>query len=65
MQRPEQLVHKTVVQHLRLRGVPGLVFFHVPNGIPGHGRRHHVQGAIARGCARGCGRSDPPVIAMA
>ncbi len=32
IRRPEQALQKAVVQHLRIRGVPGLVFFHVPNG---------------------------------
>lgn len=29
---PESAIQRAVVQHLRMRGVPGLVFFHVPNG---------------------------------
>ena len=31
MKHPEREIQEAVVQHLRLRGVPGLVFFHVPN----------------------------------
>jgi hypothetical protein len=59
MLRPEQeLVHKPVVQHLRQRGVAGLVFFHVPNGVRGRGRRAHVQGAIAKGLGVRAGVSD-------
>lgn len=29
---PELKIHIAVAQHLRARAVPGLVFFHVPNG---------------------------------
>ena len=31
-QHPEDILHRAIVEHLRLRGVPGLVWFHVPNG---------------------------------
>lgn len=26
MNRPEQIIHKAVVEHLKIRGVPGLVY---------------------------------------
>lgn len=29
---PEEALHCTVVQHLQIRGVPGLLFWHTPNG---------------------------------
>lgn len=29
---PETALQCTIVQHLQARGMPGLVFFHVPNG---------------------------------
>lgn len=58
MQRPEQLIHKAIVSHLRLRGARGLVFFHVPNAIHGSGRRFHVQGAIAKSLGVRAGVSD-------
>jgi hypothetical protein len=56
--RPEQAIHKAVVAHLRQRGVPGLVFWHTPNGVRGRSRRHHVQGAIAKGMGVRPGVSD-------
>jgi hypothetical protein len=56
--RPEQAIHKAVVAHLRQRGVPGLVFWHTPNGVRGRSRKHHVQGAIAKGMGVRAGVSD-------
>lgn len=56
--RPEQAIHKAVVLHLRQRGVPGLVFWHTPNGVKGRSRKHHVQGAIAKGMGVRAGVSD-------
>jgi VRR-NUC domain len=38
----EQQIHRAVVQHLRQRGVLGLVFVHPPNG----GYRHRAEAAI-------------------
>jgi hypothetical protein len=29
---PEDIIHAAVVQHLELRGQPGLVYWHTPNG---------------------------------
>ena len=43
--RPEQEIHRAVVQHLRQRGVPGLVFTHPPNG----GYRRRTEAAIFSG----------------
>ena len=42
---PEQIIHRAVSQHLRPRGVPGLVWWHTPNG----GRRNRIEGAILNG----------------
>src|SRR5271166_2313369 len=33
MKREEDEIQKAVIQHLRVRGVKGLVYFHVPNGL--------------------------------
>lgn len=30
--RPEEQIHKAVIQHLQQRGVQGLVYWHTPNG---------------------------------
>lgn len=54
IRRPEQQIQKAVVQHLRLRGVKGLVFFHVPNG----GRRSAHEGAIFKSLGVRAGVSD-------
>lgn len=51
---PEAQIQRAVVQHLRLRGVKGLVFFHVPNG----GRRGAVEGAIFKAMGVRAGVSD-------
>ena len=40
--RAEQQIQRAIVQHLRQRGVPGLVFIHVPNG----GKRKPIEAAI-------------------
>ena len=32
MNRPEQKIHIAIIDHLKIRGVPGLVYWHVPNG---------------------------------
>lgn len=63
MQRPEQeLVHKPVVEHLRTRGVPGLLFWHTPQGVKYGGRRNrkgiNIQGAIMKGLGARAGVSD-------
>ena len=42
--RPEQIVHKSVVAHLKARGVPRLVYLHPANG----GARSAVEGAILK-----------------
>lgn len=52
--RPEQSIHRAVVQHLRRRGVPGLVYLHVPNG----GRRSRVEAAIFQALGTRAGASD-------
>lgn len=50
----ETVIHLAVVQHLQLRGVPGLVFFHVPNG----GARSKAEGAIFKAMGVRAGVSD-------
>ncbi len=56
--QPEQQIHKAVVQHLRQRGMPGIVYFHVPNGAHMGGRRGRVQGGIGKGMGVRAGVSD-------
>ena len=54
IRRPEQEIHKAVVQHLRRRGVAGLVFVHPANG----GRRSKVEAAIFQALGTRAGASD-------
>jgi hypothetical protein len=42
--RPAQIVHKSIVAHLKARGVPGLVYLHPANGRA----RSAVEGAILK-----------------
>lgn len=51
---PETAIQRAVVQHLHARGVPGLVFFHVPNG----GYRSKVEAAQFKGMGVRAGVSD-------
>lgn len=52
--RPEQQIHRAVVQHLRQRGVPGVVFLHPANG----GARKPVEAAIFKSLGVRAGASD-------
>jgi hypothetical protein len=54
MTRPEQQIHRAVVQHLRQRGAPGLVFIHVPNG----GKRRPIEAVIFKALGVRAGASD-------
>jgi hypothetical protein len=51
---PEQGIHRAVIQHLQTRGVPNLVFVHVPNG----GKRSPIEAAIFQGLGVRAGVSD-------
>jgi hypothetical protein len=42
MRRPEQIIHKAVVAHLRARSEPRVFFWHTPNG----GKRGIVEAKI-------------------
>ena len=59
---PEATIHRTVVQHLRMRGVSGLVFFHVPNGSLLGGKRNRkgvpIQASIFNALGVRAGVSD-------
>lgn len=52
--RPEQAIHRAVVQHLRQRGAPGLVFVHPANG----GSRRPIEAAIFKSLGVRAGASD-------
>jgi hypothetical protein len=51
---PEDQIQRAICQHLRARSVPGLVWFHVPNG----GRRRPIEAAIFKGLGVRPGVSD-------
>jgi hypothetical protein len=55
MKRVEQTMQLAVVEHLRTRGVPGLLFWHTPQGAHYSSR---VQGAIMKGLGTLPGVSD-------
>jgi hypothetical protein len=52
--KPEQQIHRAVVQHLRMRGVPGVVFLHPANGGP----RRPVEAAIFKSLDVRAGAAD-------
>lgn len=52
--RPEDAIQRAVFQHIKARGAPGLVAFHVPNG----GKRKPVEAAIMKGLGVTAGVSD-------
>jgi len=51
---PETALQCTIVQHLQARGMPGLVFFHVPNG----GYRTKAEAGILKAMGVRPGVSD-------
>jgi hypothetical protein len=54
--RPEDLIQRTVFQHIKHRGVPGLVALHVPNG----GYRKPIEAAKLKGL--GVQKGAPDVL---
>jgi hypothetical protein len=62
IRRPEQAIQKAVFQHIRQRGVPGLVAWHTPNGAFYGGKRSGkgvaIQGSIMAGLGVRAGVSD-------
>lgn len=58
MQRPEQILQKAVVAHLKARGAPGMVWWHTPMNVAGGSKRHRVRGGIAKGMGARKGVSD-------
>ena len=51
---PEQSIHLAVAQHLRTRGITGMVWWHTPNG----GQRNKVAGGILKAMGMRAGVSD-------
>lgn len=59
MRRPEQDMHRAIVRHIAMRGVPGLVWWHTPQGAKlGGKRRGAIQGAIMKSLGTRAGVSD-------
>lgn len=52
--RPEDQIQKAVFQHIRLRGAPGLVAWHTPNG----GKRRPIEASIFMSLGVRAGVSD-------
>ena len=55
---PERQIHAAVVQHLRLRGVEGLVFLHPNNNVRRKGKAGIIQGALGKAMGVLAGASD-------
>ncbi len=59
MKRPEQIIHKAVADHLRIRAAPGLVWFHVgQSNYARNPKGKAVQAAINKGLGVRKGVSD-------
>lgn len=62
IRRPEQAIQRAVFEHIRQRGVPGLVAWHTPNGAAYGGKRNRkgiaIQGSIMAGLGVRAGVSD-------
>ena len=58
MRRPEQDIQRAVIRHLKLRSIPGVFFFAVPNG----GYRLPVEAAILKGLGVKSGVPDVIII---
>lgn len=54
IRRPEQAIQKAVFEHIRQRGMPGLVAWHTPNG----GHRKPIEAAILKSMGVRAGVSD-------
>jgi hypothetical protein len=54
IRRPEDAIQRAVFQHIRARGVPGLVAWHTPNG----GKRKPIEAAIFKSLGVRSGVSD-------
>ncbi len=62
MKRPEQLAHKAIADHLRVRAVPDVLWWHTPNNIFAGGKRNRkgnaIQASIMKGLGMRAGVSD-------
>lgn len=54
MKRPEEQIHRAVVSHLKMRAMPGVFFFHSPNG----GGRSKAEGGIFKALGVRAGLPD-------
>jgi len=58
IKRPEAALQRTVVEHLRFTGVPGMIYFSLPN----EGKRSVVMGAELKRMGMRAGAADLCVI---
>ena len=58
----EQQIHKAIADHLRVRGVEGLVWWHTPNGMLAGGQRSRkgiaIQASIMKSFGMRAGVAD-------
>jgi hypothetical protein len=52
--RAEDSIQRTVCEHLRMRGSPGVVWWHTPNG----GKRNRIEAAVMKSLGVRAGVSD-------
>lgn len=52
--RPENEVQRTVIEHLKIRGKPGMLYWHTPNG----GKRLPIEAAVMKGLGVRAGVAD-------
>jgi hypothetical protein len=52
---PEQIAHKAIADHLRLRATPGVLWWHTPNNIFAGGKRNRKGVAIQASIMKGLG----------
>lgn len=56
--RPEDQIQRAVFEHIRQRGVPGIVAWHTPNG----GKRRPIEAAILKGLGVRAGVADVCIV---
>ncbi len=56
--RPEDAIQRAVFQHIWIRGVPGIVAWHTPNG----GKRKPIEAAILKGLGVRPGVADVCIV---
>ncbi len=52
--RPENAVQRAVIAHIKIRGKPGMIYWHTPNG----GLRSRIEAAVMKGLGVRAGVAD-------